>query len=627
MAELLQFLEQAQSGQGSYQDALVLHILQAEQTLQKEETAVEIDVLQSLASSLCIWLRTNEEKLELRSVLAVLRLITKIIGKDPATDSQFLQSGLVTSITSLLRRETNSPLAGSDTRLVRALLEVLACIGVVEESDSLINKAGTVASVVTLLDKKQGALDILEDGLTCLALLAKRTRHRRSLQAESRLPILLEAVKAQQDVPAVLIALCRFFKAFSIKEDCCVALLHSGGMDILLATFKKLRSTPNSLPKGNLSEESQKKQLELWVAVLVAIWSVSCDATEVQMSLWEGGFFASLVSLLQEQPEHGDIVEACLGIARSPCKLTSLREEIISMGFLQLSIDNLRRWPQHMGVQKEACGIIGNLAVDEEIRKRIGKTGAIEEVVNALSRCSSMEDRKTAKLACGALVNLASSSDNREILSNTDVVRVLLYTMQLYITNENVLEYGIIMISHLAVQQACNEKLFEAGAVSALFLFCHQHSEDINLLSRSLAALRHIARYCGGLEDELATVAMLNHIAHAGQEEGFNGLQLMVRMMQMHQYETVIIRECSLLFTGMTRDKACINALMEITMKTCTKALEIHKGDEATATALVEFLAQLPVEDKDDFEAATASPMSLGDAWSSENKAGLSSAA
>eukprot|EP00971_Amphidinium_carterae_P264070 5238850-Amphidinium_carterae.1 len=46
------------------------------------------------------------------------------------------------------------------------------------------------------------------------------------------------------------------------------------------------------------------------------------------------------------------------------------------------------------------------------------------EVVAALSRCKTIDDRKTAKLACGALVNLASCAENREILSTTNVVRV-----------------------------------------------------------------------------------------------------------------------------------------------------------------------------------------------------------
>eukprot|EP00971_Amphidinium_carterae_P037260 732211-Amphidinium_carterae.1 len=43
-----------------------------------------------------------------RSLVAVLRLSTKLIGRETAVDSQWLQSGLATLLTGLLKREADS---------------------------------------------------------------------------------------------------------------------------------------------------------------------------------------------------------------------------------------------------------------------------------------------------------------------------------------------------------------------------------------------------------------------------------------------------------------------------------------------------------------------------------------
>ena len=72
-----------------------------------------------------------------------------------------------------------------------------------------------------------------------------------------------------------------------------------------------------------------------------------------------------------------------------------------------------------------------------------------------------LEYRVSAKQRMFFGINFAIISD-WSVMTPKKVVRILLYVMQLFITNENVLEYGILTITHLAVHATCNEQLCQA---------------------------------------------------------------------------------------------------------------------------------------------------------------------
>merc|ERR1719384_1542791 len=144
---------------------------------------------------------------------------------------------------------------------------------------------------------------------------------------------------------------------------------------------------------------------------------------------------------------------------------------------------------------KEGCGGFGTLAADPEIRVQLGECGVLQVVLAALAGCTAHKDRKVAKLALGALLNLASCVPNRDILATTDVVPILLNAARTFIQNENILEYAIGALSHLAVHEACNRQLVSAGAAHALLLFLDEHREDLQVVSKSLVALRRLLKF------------------------------------------------------------------------------------------------------------------------------------
>jgi len=270
---------------------------------------------------------------------------------------------------------------------------------------------------------------------------------------------------------------------------------------------------------------------------------------------------------------------------------------------------------------KEACGVLGNLASDPEIRAQLGESGAVEEICAVLRGCQKHDDRKVAKLALGSLSNLASSESNREAMAKTDAAQTLLEASRVFISNENVIEYAVGAISHLVVHEGCCAQLQRAGAVEALLLFVSEHKEDLQVVSKSLVALRKILRRAGhaGFAQQQA---VLQQVARAGGRDGCSGVGLLADAMQEHIYDAVVVREVALILAGLARLPAGAKALMAAAVQPCMKALELHQNESEVADALAGLLSELPLEE-DDRWAKGLAPARLDDLVVSSPRAGF----
>jgi len=453
---------------------------------------------------------------------------------------------------------------------------VLATLSVVESSDTIITRLGSVATVVDLLRTHRDNYSVLEDATTALALMAKRTRHRRALKDSGGITILVDVLKRCIDRPTLVVAVCRFLGNFAVKEDCCLTVLHNGGVDALMAAFN------NSVMTSTRA------------SVASAIWTCSADCGEVQKSLLASGWMTNLAAVLQANLDHAGLHEAALGIVRGLSRSAQYREDIVNLGFIDATIQAMRAFSDNPTLLKEACGVFGNLASDQDLRVQLGESGVIQEVLGTLSTCRTHDDRKVAKLALGAIANLASSEANCEVFAKSDAAQVLLGSARLYMQNENILEYAISAVSHLAVHESCNQQLINGGAVEALLLFIGEHREDLAVVSKSLVALRRLVKQSAKQQD------VLRQITSAGHGEGtYYGIYLLVEALQAHIYDETAARETALLLSSLSNTPANIAVLMKVALQPCMKALEVHTNDFAVADALAGLMAQLPIEEDD----------------------------
>lgn len=575
IGSLISLLEQSQTQKDVPQ--LSACLARAQATLNAEQLKAEPLQLQRLVASTCSWLRSHEDFADKACIVTILRLLSQVLGQDQAADSIAIQKGLLSSTTAILQQELENP------DIIKGCLDILATLSVVESSDAIINRLGTVAVVIELIRQNRERPAVLEDAITTLALMAKRTRHRRALQQGGGISILVDVLKRSLSRPTIVVAVSRFLSNFAVKEDCCLTVLRDGGVDALMAAFD------NSVFQGPAGGPSP---VDARAAVASAIWTCSADCSEVQSTLLASGWLASLAAVLQANPDHPTLHEAALGIVRGLSRNAPYREDIVNLGFIEATIKAMKKFPDNVVLLKEACGVFGNLASDPDIRVQLGESEVIQAVLAALAKCRTYDDRKVAKLALGALSNLASSEPNRAVMAKTDAVSILLGTARLFMRNENILEYAIGALSHLAVQEECNQQLIKAGAVEALLLFLQEHREDLHVTSKSLVALRRLLK-----QSHAAQPAVSQEIATAGLRDGHRGVQLLVDSMQAHVYDDTVVQETALLLTSLSRNPNNVPALMAIGVKPCMKALEVHQNEASVSDALAEFLGQMPIEE------------------------------
>jgi len=571
IGSLISVLEQSQTQKDK---AVAAHLSQHLATVDvaiHEAPELEQATLQRLVSVLCSWLRAREEFPDDFCIRMMVKLLAKLVGQDQASDNIAIQKGLLSSTTDLLKRHT------TDGVLIKFCLEIVGTLSVMNSSDIVLNRLEVVPLLLDLLNHHRNNYSVVEDAVTTLALLAKRTRHRRSLKESGTVPILVDILKRGGiGRPSLVVAVCRFFGNFAMKEDLCLTVLHHGGIDALMVSF------------------DHSADVETRASIASALWACSAESAEVQKCLIACGLMTSLAAFMQAHTHHAGLLEPTLGIVRGLCRNPLYREDIVNLGFIDATRDGMRLFPENTPLLKEACGVLGNLATDPKLRSQLGECGAIQEILKVLSKCTSRDDRKVAKLALGALSNLASCEANREIIAKTDAVAIILQASQLFMPNESILEYAIGAISHIAVNTTCNEQLIRTGGVEALLIFIGEHNEDLVVVSKSLVALRRILRQASRANH----ANVLRQIACAGQDNrSAHGIHLLVDALQAHIYDETAVKEAALLLTSLSNHPGHVAVMMQIAVQPCMKALEVHQREYGVADALAALLARLPIEE------------------------------
>jgi len=585
---LLAFLEQSQTQKDVDPHALRAH-LEPVEVLLSQQPAIGPQALQRLVSVLCSWLRAHEDFPDGVCMTLIFRLLGRLLGQDAAADGIAIQKGLLSTCTVLIERHA------AEATMVRALLEVLAMLSIAESSDSILNRLGTVPIIVKLLRRYRENGEILEDVVTTLALMAKRTRHRRTLSQGESITELVDVLKRGAGRPSLVVAVCRFLSNFAVKEECCLTVLHHGGVDALMAAFNNSVQLQGNHLNG--AAGAAEAAMDTRAEVAKAIWVCSTDCQEVQNALLSSGWLPDLAAVLQGNPNHGGLHQAALGIVRGLSRNKQYREDIVGLGLVEATVDAMQRFPGDAMLVKEGCGVLGNLATDPEIRVQLGECGVLQVILVVLGGCKTHNDRKVAKLALGALLNLASCEPNRDILAGTEVVTILLDVTRTFLQNENILEYAIGALSHLAVQESCNRQLASGGAIQALLLFLDEHREDLQVVSKSLVALRRLLKF-GLARGREEGQEVLRQISAAGSQGASRGMQLVVSAMQEHVYDESVVREAALLLTaiGSAGGAGEVNSLMQLAAKPCMKALELHNSEPTVSDALAGLLAAMPLE-------------------------------
>eukprot|EP00927_Polykrikos_kofoidii_P024523 TRINITY_DN22292_c0_g1_i1.p1 TRINITY_DN22292_c0_g1~~TRINITY_DN22292_c0_g1_i1.p1 ORF type:complete len:639 (-),score=105.53 TRINITY_DN22292_c0_g1_i1:229-2145(-) len=573
-------------------DELFKRLTYAEGALESRRTSIDTmtngtiagnPALARVTSSVCSWLGGHEDfsdQLCTRSLLKIL--IRTISEEEQGNDVLAIQKGILSSVTATLKSSASDPM------IAKSCLELLAMLSVVENSDQALNRLGIIPVMLNLLQLYKENISLLDDTITTLALMAKRTRHRNAIKQAKGLTPILDVLKTGMGIPQLSLAVCRFIKNFAVKPELAGLVLSNGGVDALMAAFDTaVRAATTSKIAA---------QVPGTVASAMCVCAVDC--VDIQSTIVLSGWLSSLLAAMQAFPADAELYEGGIGIIRGLAKNPEQGTQIVDMGYVAVALQAMSGFSGNVIVKKEACGFFGNLAAHPAIRVQLGESGVIGPILEVLKNCETNDDRKVAKLALGAISNLASSEENRCLLADMHAAIVILDAARVFMGSENILEYAIGAISHIGVHHECNRQLLEAGAIEALLLFLGQHHGDRELVSKAVVGLRRLLKNNAETQGEGGQLQVLRRIAQAGNTPGsVQGIKIIVDAVDAHLYDEAITKETACLLTSLSRDPSLLPSLLAVAAKKCMEAMDLHKNDAAVFDALAGFLERLPLED------------------------------
>jgi len=499
------------------------------------------------------WMRTNED-LGPQSEILVWGIVDRLVGQNKDEDERVVQTGILSRLTDLLTRETNHdhliPL--EDSHLLKICFRVLGTLGTVPHSDEVLKRADTVGAIFALcrkIDKQDSPKKLLlEEAITCLALMAPRSRHKQKIITHSGVPFILNLLKkhSSQFDCAILVACCRFITKFAEKEQHAVLIFQNDGIDALLGVFIMACHGFHSSESDTRYCDKQGQYREVIIAACTALWVCCVENEDIQDLLGRSGFVIDLATIMKL--ETPICPEPCFGILRRIAKLTAVESEIEALDLVKDSVlkhgFKIERDSsgQICGKVKEVIGFVGNIASSEAGREALVSTCAVKGTVEALDACceSGDVDRKTAKIALAALVNLTVSKKICEqAFLKTDICTILLQTMKTFGHNTNVLEQAMNLLSHLAADSFCCRKLLDGGAGEAILCYLTEHQQDLFMNKRCVLALRRM----------LATSPEAIHSLLVDSSN--EGLQRVLNITKRHVYDQTVAQELVLLLEAL----------------------------------------------------------------------------
>jgi hypothetical protein len=451
MNALLRELEESQTGEVTTAVLFEYLVGAAQDTAERDSNARGQAVSQILG-----WLRARDDFADVICIRMLFQLLAKLIPGDVSVEQVAMSRGGITTSTATLRKHMRDPY------VVRSCCEVLASLSTVKDADQTLARSDTPLVILEAMEVHVVAKEVLEDCLTCLAVMTERTRIKRQIAKSKGMLQIVTLLKRSLRAGPLVTAICRFICAYCTKDEYRADVTSHGGAEALIAAF------------------DTQTVVEVRANISHALLAVLTDESSVQEAIMGMQWLVSLSAVVQQHPEHEGLHAAAIGIVRAMSKNPKYREEIIQLDFVAITSHALTTFTS-VDLVKDACGLVGNLAhTDDETRASLGSEEIVQQVARVLATCTTHEHRKVAKLAIGALMNLVANEKNRDVLvESCDICVTLLNVTRVYLDNEFVLEATIGLIGRVVSHPRGLSELLRAGGVEALLLFLETNRTDL----------------------------------------------------------------------------------------------------------------------------------------------------
>jgi hypothetical protein len=171
------------------------------------------------------------------------------------------------------------------------------------------------------------------------------------------------------------------------------------------------------------------------------------------------------------------------------------RPEIVqssAAAVIECILDAMNNHKEVKDTQRVACGVLAQLALEEESQVTIRLKGGIDSIVEAMRTHFAQSD--VQEWACWALANLAFNAENQVLIAQKGGIEVVIATMKTHGQVISLLRYACRTLSLLADNDDNKVKIAKAGGTDTIVTVAHNHKEDKEIQRLADRALEQLPK-------------------------------------------------------------------------------------------------------------------------------------
>ncbi|XP_046377766.2 uncharacterized protein LOC124149956 isoform X1 [Haliotis rufescens] len=373
----------------------------------------------------------------------LIRILLNIIGYISSSDElsvQLLQYGCHSQVLGAMSQHAD------DNSIIKQCLFILGNLVTTVETAKQIMLVGGVHTVIDMMETFPDDVDILENGCRALGSFAAYDDTCLDVGQAGGTRSVLDAMTSSPDNVCVLECGCWALACLSTMADSCEEMHQLDGVYALLATLEEH-------PEEESLQEYGVRTICNLAALETTIQSVS---TERVLSILQ-----RLMSQFSDNVElQGQVMFALSQIAMCG---DEMQHCILRKGGVRSVVTIMDVHPEDIAIQEHGCRILGNLAVNETIRRQTEEEGASRVVIAAMLALDTCEDIQ--EYGCMALMNLtADIKVNKIRVKNNGGVLALLSSLKNFDSRPNIILSSLKTLGNIVeLDEVCRLVMDERG--------------------------------------------------------------------------------------------------------------------------------------------------------------------
>ena len=198
----------------------------------------------------------------------------------------------------------------------------------------------------------------------------------------------------------------------------------------------------------------------------------------------------SIVAAMKAHSENSSVCESCFQALRLYAVSEASQIHISSSGVIDRIVSIMESHPTIVPLQKEGCGILGDLASNYERKVAIAANG-LRVILSALE--GNKKDADVQEAGCCALCSLSEESTNQALIASAGGIDTTLRSMRAHYGNLLIQVHCCGTLSNLAMNDTNKLSIAAAHGINSILAAMRFHSDSLSLQKHACQALSNIA--------------------------------------------------------------------------------------------------------------------------------------